>query len=386
MSETTQATTRTRSMPAPQGKLLPTNMRELHRSLVLQHLYQQEPKSRADLARATGLTRVTASDVVSDLLKANLVTELGLRETARIGKPATLIGFNGTARVIICLDLSNEHEFHARALDLDGNTVAEETERVSADKGADNSDTALTHAINLTRRLVDKQTQPVLGLGISTPGIVDNNGVVRTSTRLGWNGIALAQRFTDELALPTYVANDADTAALAECTYGNGSDAGILMVHLANGVGASIIIDGNLVKGINGTAGELGHVRITSTGPTCSCGRTGCVEAQVSAPRLRERTNGLTEQQRDSELAAAGTQLGTVLAPVAQTLGIFDVVLNGPATLLEGAFLDAVNEALADLTSDLLEGAVRARVSPLGDTSAALGASALVLRAQLGLS
>src|SRR6187402_2578402 len=107
----------------PSAKSLPEHARSHNRALVLQTLYRSGGISRADLARATGLTRVTISDLVSDLIGEDLIVELGQREDARPGKPATLLDINRTGFQILGLDLSDHATFRGAVLDLDGSIL-----------------------------------------------------------------------------------------------------------------------------------------------------------------------------------------------------------------------------------------------------------------------
>lgn len=150
---------------AESAKVLPADVRHLHRTLLLSHLYKSEPKSRADLARATGLTRVTVSDVVADLLDRKLVEEVGTRPGTRVGKPATLVTVDYTSHALVCLDLSRETEFRGAITSLDGDILY----RDAIELGDDRGDTAVTKVTQLAHRLIDNATVPVLGIGVGTP-------------------------------------------------------------------------------------------------------------------------------------------------------------------------------------------------------------------------
>lgn len=378
-AETRRSTARSGSAP---GKLLPSDARIHHRSLILQHLFDDGPYSRADLARMTGLARVTVSDVVSDLLEAGLILELGVRPGTHMGKPATLIGVNVSGGYAVCLDLSDDAVLRGALVDLAGSRV--KTTQVDLD-GAVGQD-AVDKTVALARRLVDTAPGRVLGIGVGTPGVVDLDGVVRRAPNLGWTNVDLRAQIEEALGHPTYVANDADTAALAEDTFGEGSGDGLLLVEIGHGVGAGILVDGMLLRGPDGTAGEIGHVNVLADGPECSCGRRGCLEALVSAPRLRARIQGLSDAEAAGVLAAAGRQLGKILAPVTQALGLRDVVLSGPDELLDGPLLQAAESTVLALTRPFGDQHVRLRMSALGHDGVLAGAAAHVLGRELGLS
>lgn len=378
-AETRRATARPGSAP---GKLLPSDARIHHRSLVLQHLFDDGPYSRADLARMTGLARVTVSDVVSDLLEAGLILELGVRPGTHMGKPATLIGVNVAGGYAVCLDLSDDTVLRGALVDLAGTRV--KTTQVDLDGAVGQA--AVDKTVALARRLVETSPGRVLGIGVGTPGVVDLDGVVRRAPNLGWTNVHLRAEIEEALGHPTYVANDADTAALAEDTFGEGSGDGLLLVEIGHGVGAGILVDGALLRGPDGTAGEIGHVNVLADGPECSCGRRGCLEALVSAPRLRARIDGLSEAEAAGVLAAAGRQLGKILAPVTQALGLRDVVLSGPDELLNGPLLQAAESTVLALTRPFGDQHVRLRMSALGHDGVLAGAAAHVLGRELGLS
>ena len=378
-AETRRATARSGTAP---GRLLPSDARIHHRSLILQHLFDDGPYSRADLARLTGLARVTVSDVVSDLLEAGLILELGVRPGTHMGKPATLIGVNVTGGYAVCLDLSDDTVLRGALVDLAGTRV--ETTEVDLD-GAVGQE-AVDKTVALARRLVETAPGRVLGVGVGTPGVVSVDGVVRRAPNLGWTNVDLRAEIEQALGHPTYVANDADTAALAEDTFGEGSGDGLLLVEIGHGVGAGILVDGALLRGPDGTAGEIGHVNVLADGPECSCGRRGCLEALVSVPRLRARIDGLSEAEAAGVLAAAGRQLGKILAPVTQALGLRDVVLSGPDELLDGPLLQAAESTVIALTRPFGDQHVRLRMSALGHDGVLAGAAAHVLGRELGLS
>lgn len=380
------------------SKILPSDARVHHRALVLQHLFDGGPVSRADLARLTALTRVTVSDVVADLIDDELVVELGLRPGSHVGKPATLVGVNASGAHVVCLDLSGDSVLRGALYDLDGTVVKTSQITLSGDTG----EAAVYKTVTLAKRLVKAAPGRVLGVGVGTPGVVSLDGVVRRAPNLGWTDLALRERLEEELGFPTYVANDADTAALAEDTFGEGSGSGLLLVEISHGVGAGILLDGALLRGPDGTAGEIGHVNVTAAlalaataagvepssdeGPECSCGRHGCLEAFLSVPRLRARVRGLDDAAAQAELAAAGRQLGRVLAPVTQALGLRDVVLSGPDELLSGAFLEAAEATVVALTRPFGDEHTRLRMSALGHDGVLAGAAAHVLAGELGLS
>src|SRR3954462_7880955 len=158
----------------PRSKVLPEHARSHNRSLVLQTLYRAGRRSRADLARETGLTRVTISDLVAELLTEGLVVELGQRESVRPGKPAVLLDINRAAYQMVGLDLSEHTTFRGAVLDIDGTIL----QRADVPLEGATGDAATAKVDELVDRLVALATAPILGVGVGSPGVVDLSGTV----------------------------------------------------------------------------------------------------------------------------------------------------------------------------------------------------------------
>lgn len=325
---------------------------------------------------------MTVSDVISDLLSDELVVELGVRPGTHMGKPAQLIGVNFTGAYVVCIDISNDAFLRGAILDLEGTVVENRKVEFHGDRGED----AVVKTIELARNLVKASPGRVLGIGVGSPGVVSVEGVIRKAPNLAWTTLDLRARMMDALDLPTYVANDADTAALAEDTFGEGSGSGMLLLEISHGVGAGILLDGALLRGPDGTAGEIGHVTAVADGLECPCGRRGCLETVLAAPRLRAKMNGLSPDEAQDALAVVGRQLGQILAPVTQALGLRDVVLSGPEEFLDGPLLQEAEATVLALTRPFGHEPVKLRMSALGNDGVLIGAAALVLNAELGLS
>lgn len=361
-------------------KALPGHARAHNRTLVLQTLLDQGASSRADLARATALTRVTVSELVAELLGEGLLVELGTREAARPGKPATLLDLAHDDFQLAALDLSEPQRFRGAIVRLDG-TVVERLDRAIGDA---TGDAALAHAVELGRALVERCTRTVLGLGVGTPGIVDAEGVVHQAPNLGWHELPLRDRLAEQLALPVHVANDANTALLAELS-SSGAET-LLVVRIGLGVGAGVAVAGVPVRGDRSAAGEIGHVTIgTDGGPRCACGRDGCLEAWLSAPRLRAAIDGAPAGARERVLEEAGRRLGIAVAPIVGAIDVRRIVMSGPEELVAGTLLEATAATLRERTLDEGDGLVVA-MTEHGEDVVVRGAALLVRAGELGVS
>src|SRR5690348_10094563 len=170
------------------GKLLAEDTRRHHRSLILQHLFAEGPASRADLARATGLTRVTVSDLVGALIADGLLGELGSPAENKVGKPPTFVGLLADAAHILAPALSPDDRMTGAVVNLVGHVKARaEVPREGAGRGEEE----VRHAVGVAEQLRETVDRPLLGIGVGTQGVVDGRAVVLGAHNLLWAGVDL---------------------------------------------------------------------------------------------------------------------------------------------------------------------------------------------------
>jgi N-acetylglucosamine repressor len=361
-------------------------------SLVLRALYDLGPISRADIARLTGLTRTSVGELVSDLEREGLATDVG-RGPSTGGKQPTLVALNGDARTVITLDLG-ERTFTAALANLRG----EISTRVSRDlDGRDGDD-----AVDVVHELIDEvraaATSPILGIGVGTPGIVDQTGTIRWAVSLDWQDLPLARILGERHGLPTVVANDSRAAAFATYLFGGDErPSNLVVVKVGRGIGAGLVLRDQLFGGDGEAAGEIGHVVVDPDGAECTCGRFGCLETVASAPAVL-RASGAKSLDQLAARAAAGDDraLGVVRASgralggaIAHLVGVLDVrhiTLVGTVTALGEPWLAAVREeatrrslAATGRETTIVDGGA-------GEDVTLLGACALLLTRELGLT
>lgn len=368
----------------PRTKVLPEHARGHNRSLVLQSLYRSGRVSRADLARSTGLTRVTISDLVAELIAEGLVVELGQRDDARPGKPAVLLDVDRSATQIIGVDLSEHAVFRGAVLDIDGRILDAVEIELAGSRGQDATEKVLT----LVDRLVELATAPVLGIGIGSPGIVDAEGTVAAAPNLGWADEPLQRLLAQRTGLPVFVANDANVAVLAEHGFAD-AQGDMMLVKVGHGVGSGLLVAGALVFGSRFAAGEIGQVIVgTDEGPDAPYDREHSLEAWLAVPRLERRLAAAAAAGRPAEqvLREAGQRLGVALAPVVGALNLSELVLAGPEDLLDGVVLEAFRETLRNRTMAGFHSGVTVRMTSQGRDIVLRGCVVMVLSAQLGVS
>ena len=368
----------------PRGKLLQEDTRRHHRSLLLQELFREGPASRADLARTSGLTRVTVSDLVGELVADGLVEELGAPAESRVGKPPTLVGLAADSSHVIGIDLSATDRMTGAVINLAGQVQARH--ELPLDGAVGDDAVALVH--RLAAALVALTDRPVLGVGVGSPGVVDSAGTVVDAPNLAWTDTPLATRLAEAFGLPVFIANDANAAVLGEHTFGASGDGGLMVLRVGTGVGAGLVLGGSLLHGHLGAAGEIGHVVVDPDGERCACSRTGCLETVLAVPHLRRRLEDAAREGRSPAevLAAVGEQLGAALAPVVATLNLHELVLSGPQDLLGGTLLESTERSIRGRTMPRSSAGLVVRTSELGEDVVLVGAAVLVLSGRLGVS
>ncbi|MDR0847685.1 MAG: ROK family transcriptional regulator, partial [Propionibacteriaceae bacterium] len=324
--------------------LRPQDGRQSNLSLILQSLFDEPQLTRADLARSTGLTRVTISDLVAKLIDESLVEETGWTAGIRPGKPAATLAVRADTYDIVALDMSAPDKVLGGVFSLYG----EQRTALSIDLAGRTGQAAIDALLDMVGQCVSAATHPILGIGVGTPGTVDAVGSVISAPNLAWHEVPLQDMIFERFDLPVAVQNDANAAAVAERSFTD-CPSSFIRVQVTKGVGAGILLSGSLILGGSAAAGEIGHVVIERDGVTCSCGKQGCLETWISVPALRGRVEADSGSQ-DEILAEAGRRLGMALAPVVAALDLHDIVLGGPADLLGGPFLQASQELIIDRT------------------------------------
>jgi len=362
------------------SKALPQHSRAHNRSLILQTLFTDGAMSRADLSRQSGLTRPTVSGLVAELEVDALVTELGPREDLRVGKPATLITLNVDAFHIVVVDLSLPDHFVGAVTNLRGDVV--DSAKIEVDGAT--GEQAVVRIIRLVERLATMTTRRLLGIAVGCPGVIDADGTVLHSVALGAD-LPLQAQLTEHFRLPVHVLNDANTAALGVHAFETEPGNDLLVVALEHGVGTGMVLGGRLVLGERFAAGEIGHLTIDEDGEPCLCGRRGCLEVLIGAEHLTRRI-AASPDGRDAVLRSAGSTLGGVLAPIISAVNITEIVVTGPAELVQGPFIQAVRATATARTLASVGNDLAVTATSTNSDLILRGGAAFLLAAELGVS
>ena len=388
-------------MPTHDPSRAPANQRSVRRhnlGVVLRHVAERGPRSRAAIAQETGLNKTTVSSLVGELIDFGLVRETEVELRGTVGRPALPVELSG--RRVVGLGLELGVDFLAvRAADLAGE------ERHGALVTTDNRGRPVDDVLDELARLADdalaavrEQDLLTAGAVIALPGLVDSDGRLLVAPNLGWTGVSVPELLAERLGRPPFpieAENEANLGALAELWEGAGREfTDFIYVSGELGIGAGLIIGGELFRGAHGFGGELGHTTVDPEGALCACGNHGCLETRVALGALLSaagldpgaRVGDLAERAGDGDervlaaLADAGHWLGVGVASAANLMNPGGVVVGGYLATLAPWLMPGLQEELDQRVLSAEWDAPRILTSALGAEAGVRGASAQALR------
>ncbi len=372
--------------------------RTFNQQLVLRALYDHSPLSRADLARLTGLTRTSVGDLVGTLIDDGLIEESG-RGPSSGGRLPILLRVAAEGRHLIGLDLG-EAELSGAVVNLRGEILRS----IQLAPDGRNGDATVELVFRLVDALRADDPSPFLGIGVGVPGIIDTGtGTVRWSVNLNWAELRLGPLLEQRYGVPVAVANDSHAAALAELTFfRRPRPNNLIVIRVGRGVGAGIILNGQLFQGDGYGAGELGHVSMDGGDAPCRCGRSGCLETLTSMRALVDAARSVEPSITDDRGLVAAFSAGVVsirriVLDAARALGVAigwligvlnvrHVLVVGPVVGFGDEWLGEVRRSARSSVLDLPARDTQIEFGHVRDDFVVLGASALLMEQQLGLS
>ncbi|WP_066287157.1 ROK family transcriptional regulator [Arthrobacter sp. B6] len=362
---------------------------------LFQLLRDGKARTRAELALTTGLARSTVASRIDALIASGLVGAAGEANSSG-GRPPSRFAFNPAARAVLAVDVGATHVIVA-VTDLGGRVLAEQ--RLAQDV-ADGPEPVLGRVVKEGLALLKQAGRGPLdlaGVGIGLPGPVEHatGRPVKPPIMPGWDGFDVVTHVQRSLPVPVLVDNDVNIMALGERTAHWPEHENFLFIKVATGIGSGIISNGELQRGANGTAGDLGHVRVPRGDDVlCRCGNYGCLEALASGPALAaELTRQGVPASKGSDvlrlvaggnlqavqvLRQAGRDVGDVLATVVNLLNPSVIVIGGSLGQAGEHLMAGVREVVYRRSLPLATSHLRIAQSTAGDQAAILGASHLV--------
>jgi predicted NBD/HSP70 family sugar kinase/DNA-binding XRE family transcriptional regulator len=350
-----------------------------NRMALIRQLRVQPGLSRVDLADALGLTKSTVGGLARELIDEGWLMEREVVATGDLGRRPTPL-FIDPARLLLLGAQVGIGHVRVVLTSLTGEVLAARNAVYDAEQEVEACIGVLTRTLlaAATRR---GEAQRVIGIGLGLPGGVDQaQDQLVFAPHLHWHHVPFgallraALHGTPLSGVPVFMQNDADVAALGETEFNPSPVTDpLLLVLVGEGVGAGLVVGGQLLTGARGLAGEVGHMVLQIDGPRCSCGRRGCAEALIGSRALLQ-TGGA---QDGTAIAQAGHYLGVLLQNLAAAYDPACIVLGGPAAALGDALLAPVRATLRDYASAARLAEPALRLSRFGDDAIAVGAAAL---------
>lgn len=391
------------------------NIRRHNLGLVLRQIIDNGPRSRAALALETGLNKSTVSSLVAELIEAELLRDAVEEEppSGAVGRPPQSVELDPRGPFVLGLEINVDY-LAAWATDLAG--VIHHRAFVANDNRSQSPEEVIGQLAQLAMRALTQpfaESRTPLSASVAVPGLVDSGGGLVVAPNLGWSDVAVGELLREALEDPPFalhVENEANLGAVAELVEGAGRGlSDFVYVSGEVGIGAGVVLRGELFRGASGFAGEFGHLTIDPYGPPCGCGGRGCLERLAGQDALlrlagwdaRMRCAGarpewpgtmLAESAREGHaktleaLSQVGHTLGIAIASVANLLDPEAVLLGGYFAPLTEWLREPIEAELETRALAGRRGRCRVLAAELGGEAAVRGAVALSRRRALELA
>lgn len=388
-------------------------MRDMNLALILNTIRVHAPLSRADLAAKTGLNKATVSSLVRNLLKAGWLREAGPNNTAtEVGRPGINLEPSPEAGYFIGAEIG----VNFISVIIANFAIEIVSRRYENTDKLLNQEAILERFIYLLsegRDQIARAGRTLFGIGVGVPGLVDvSTGKLLIAPNLGWLEVELRQLIQNAFEAPTFIANEANLAALGESYFGAGQDIShMLYVSSGVGIGGGIVSNGRLMEGATGFAGEVGHMTVDRNGPTCNCGNRGCWETVAGEEALLKRVQSAMSKNPDSWIAEechgnpdrvtlpvivkAADQgdpvaldalketaewLGVGIASLMNILNPQRVVFGGPLSMAHEHLLPEIQKTVEERTWAWVQRQANIVTADFGEDAAVIGGVAMVYR------
>lgn len=383
---------------------------------------REGPISRAQLVRTTALSKSTISLHVDRLLKVGVIKEEARQTDSGPGR-RSLLRFATDRGIVVGIELGVT-SIDVAVCDLEASVLTSYSEALDIAQGPV---PVLTRAYEIIERLLaevgrdaeaDVPVPTLAGIGIGLPGPVNRTlgCVVSPPIMPGWDRYPVRDEVATHFNVPCFVDNDVNVMALGEARAGSArSSESSLFVKIGTGIGAGLVIDGELYRGFKGSAGDIGHIGIDGERTLCSCGNRGCLEVVAggagiarrgrelaesgASPMLAEAAARLAEENPPREISAvevglaasqgdtaalelvieSGRHVGSVLAKLVNFFNPQMVILGGGTVNIGDAFVAAIREMVIRRSTQLATVDLVIRRSAFGEQSGMVGAALMVV-------
>jgi len=371
-------------------------VKEINTSIVLDTIIREKLISRASISSISGLNKGTVSSLVQELIDRHLVFETGIGESSGGRKPV-MLQFQHQSGYAVGVDLGVNY-MHAVLTDLSGNLIAEQTSHYYQ-----STEQAIIRQIeqSIADIIAQAPGSPygVVGIGIGIPGIVDSSGLILFAPNLGWRDVNLQAIMQERFKRPVHVDNEANAGAIGEQQYGAGRHTkDLVYLSVGIGIGAGIMIDGDIYRGASGFSGEIGHMTIDADGKPCRCGNYGCWELYASENALLDQMKnhplageralmlegiialaGEGDAQAIDALRSVGRYLGIGIAGITNIFNPKQIIIGNRLVHAQPWLQDAMLREIETRSLKFHQRAVDVHFTELGTRSTALGAAFMAI-------
>lgn len=369
-------------------------------SELLYLLRDGQPHTRMELAGLTGLSRSTVSTRIETLTELRLVSPVA-NAISTGGRPSAQISLDLHSRVVGAVDVGATHVTIALA-NLRGTILSETTARIEVARGPLEVLGLVVDSLTDLMMNLGRKEQELLGIGIGLPGPVEHSSGRPSNPPImpGWDDFDVPREVQQRFPVPVLVDNDVNIMALGEWAVRNGTADNLVFLKVATGIGAGIISGGELRRGAQGIAGDIGHIPIPQgAGIDCRCGNTGCLEAVAAAPAI---INGLREAgvevdttddvaklvseghlQTIAAVRQAGRDIGDVVGICVSVINPSLIVVGGSLSQVGDLLLAGIREVVYSRSMPLATRHLMIERSTMGSGAGVVGASIMAVEAAL---
>jgi glucokinase-like ROK family protein len=360
--------------------------------------------SRVEISRRMGLTRAAVTTIVNDLLETGIIREAESL-SVRNGRPPVVLEINPTHGYVVGIDFGATH-IHILVTDL-GTRIIEELE-TSFDIQT-GPQAGIVEADRLVRELLTRAgltLQDILSIGMGVPGPIaaEAGMVIAPPIMPGWDRFPIRDMLEKQWGIPVSLNNDAELGVLGEWAAGAGrGERNLAYIKVGTGIGAGLLLDGQIYRGVTGSAGEIGHLTIDENGPLCTCGNHGCLEAFAGGRAIALQAQDAVQKKQRTQLAAiqpvesisarevataarrgdlvsqqilarAGTQMGIAIAGLVNLFNPGLVIIGGGVAQTGDILLEPMRQAVQRRSLPAATRVVRITTAMLGRRSSSIGA------------
>jgi predicted NBD/HSP70 family sugar kinase/biotin operon repressor len=365
-------------------------IKKINRSLIIREIVKEGMISRADLSKATNLTRATISAQVADLLEEGLIIETHL-EHYTVGRKPIMLSLNGHAGYALGIDL-DYGEISFTLSDLLGCPISSKNVKINT---TDYKDILLhlIEQIKIFKADFNESRYGIVGIVISIHGLVSKEEIIHYVPRLKWHELNLKSDLEREIGIPIHLENNANLSAFAERVFVHHETDNLLCATLYSGIGLGMMMNNEFFRGHEGYAGEIGHMIVVPGGKPCNCGNKGCWEKYASESSVFEylsekrQIENLTYEQIQEWLNESDEEVLDVMEQFIfyLSIGLNNMInmYNPDVLVLDSKLLSMYPDSLKKIRDNLTSSISHYRelmISSIGRKSSILGACALAIK------